>query len=157
MKRTLTIVSALALAVAVPAWAAKPPHPTHPTHPTHPATSKGGGKSGCTAKNEGFRAYGTLTSAALTPGTGAGRYDGSLTVDVTKANHKSLTGSQTFTLTNARVRFGKGVDPTAPASGDRVVLHGKTTALPHGCSATGFTPTVTVRDATIKVAHKHAH
>jgi ribosomal protein L31 len=153
MTRTVTVVSALALAAAVPAWAAKPPHPTHPTQPTHASSGK---NAGCTAHNEGFRAYGTLTASALTAGTSAGRYNGTLTVDVTKANHGAPTGSQTFTLTNARVRFGKGVDLTAPASGDRVTLHGKITELPHGCSTTGFTPTITVRDVTIKVAHKHA-
>jgi hypothetical protein len=156
MKRTVTIVSALALVAAVPAWAVKPPHPTHPTHPTHPAHPSSGTKAGCTAHNEGYRASGTLTSATLAAGTGTGKYSGSLTVDLTKADHGAPTGSQTFTLTNARVRFGKGVDPTAPASGDRVTLHGKITELPHSCSTTGFTPTVTVRDVTIQVPHKHA-
>ena len=47
MRRLLVIVSASALAVAVPAWAAKPAHPTHPSHPahsSHPAGGKGTGK-----------------------------------------------------------------------------------------------------------------
>jgi hypothetical protein len=155
VKRTLTIVSALALTAAVPAWAVKPPHPTHPTHPTHPSTSSGK-KTNCTALNKGYRASGTLTASALTAGTSAGHFNGTLTVTLTKANHGAPTGSQMFTLTNARVRFGKGVDPTAPASGDRVTLHGKITELPHGCSTTGFTSTITVRNVTIQVPHKHA-
>lgn len=145
MKRTITIVSTLALAAAVPAWAAKPPHPVHPTHPS-------GGKS-CTVKNHGFRAYGTVTAGSLTAGTGKGRYNGTLTVDVTRANHGAATGSQTYTLTNARVRFGKGVDPMT-LTGDRVTLHGTLTALPRGCSSTGFMSTTTVRNVTIKVPHK---
>jgi hypothetical protein len=152
VKRTLTIVSALALTAAVPAWAVKPPHPTHPTHPT----TSSGKKTNCTALNKGYRASGTLTASALTAGTSAGHFNGTLTVTLTKANHGAPTGSQMFTLTNARVRFGKGVDPTAPASGDRVTLHGKITELPHGCSTTGFASTITVRNVTIQVPHKHA-
>lgn len=148
MKRTVTIVSALALAAAVPAWAAKPPHPTHPTHPTHPS-----GANSCTPRSHGFRAYGTVTAGSLTAGTGQDRFSGSLTVNVTRANHGAATGSQTYTLTNARVRFGKGVDPTS-LSGDRVTVHGTITGLPRKCSSTGFTPTTTVRNATIKVPHK---
>jgi hypothetical protein len=160
VKKFVALVSISALAIAVPAWAAKPPHPTHPTHPSHPAhpAHPGGGAGGsgsCSALNKGYRASGALVSSSLTPGTGKNRFGGSITVDVARANHKAATGSQTFTLTNARVRFGKGVDPTAPAPGDRVTLHGKITELPHGCSTTGFTSTITVRNITIK-APSHA-
>jgi hypothetical protein len=165
-----------ALAIAVPAWAAKPPHPTHPAHPAHPshhATGKGEGqgkgegkgkgdgkgegkgKHSCTALHKGYEAKGTLVSASLTAGSRKDTFDGSITVDVTRANHKAGTGIQTFTLTDARVRFAKGVDATAPAAGDQVTLHGKVTALRHGCSTTGFTPTITVRNVRIK-APKHA-
>jgi ribosomal protein L31 len=149
-----------ALAVAVPAWAAKPPHPTHLTHPTHPSHPANGGGKGkakrsCTALNKGYDAKGTLVTSSLTAASTKDRFDGSITVDVTRANHKAATGSQTFTLTNARVRFGKSVDSTAPAAGDRVTLHGKITVLPHGCSTTGFTPTITVRNVRIRVP-KHA-
>jgi hypothetical protein len=56
-----------------------------------------------------------------------------------------------FTLTDARVVFGKGVG-TTPATTDRVTLHGKITVLPHGCTSTTFTSTTTVKDVTIKVA-----
>jgi hypothetical protein len=154
-----------ALAVAVPAWAAKPPHPTHPTHPSHPAHpsggnggngGNGGGKGSCSALDKGYYAKGVLVSSALTASTAKNRFDGSVTVNVTRANHKAATGSQTFTLTNARVRFGKGVDGTAPAAGDRVILHGTITELRHGCTTTGFTSTTTVRNITIKAPPKHA-
>jgi ribosomal protein L31 len=106
----------------------------------------------CTARNEGYNASGTLTSATLTPGTKKDHFDGTITVDVTRANHKTVTGMQTFTLTDARARFGKGVSSTAPAAGSRVRVHGKVTVLPHGCSTTGFTPTVTIGNFEIKQA-----
>jgi hypothetical protein len=144
-------VAAGALVIAVPAFAAKPPHPTHPIHPAHPSHPAGGGKGKCAPLNRGYSARGTFGSDSLTPATKNNHYNGTLTVNVTKANHKAPTGSQTFTLTNARVIFGKGVG-TAPATTDTVALHGKITVLPHGCTSTTFTSTITVKDATIKVA-----
>jgi hypothetical protein len=98
----------------------------------------------------GYNAAGTLMSATLTPAATKGHFDGTISVDVLRANHKAPTGTQTFTLTDARVRFGKGVSSTAPAAGSRVRLHGKITVLPHRCSSTGFTPTITVRNVSIK-------
>jgi hypothetical protein len=106
----------------------------------------------CAARNEGYNASGTLMSATLTPATKKGHNDGTITVDVTRANHEAMTGTQTFTLTDARVRFGKGVSSTAPAAGSRVRVHGEVTVLPHGCSSTGFTATVTIRNLEIKQA-----
>jgi hypothetical protein len=50
------------------------------------------------------------------------------------------------------VVFHHGVSATAPAAGSRVGLHGKITELPKGCSTTGFSPTVTVRDVDIRKA-----
>jgi hypothetical protein len=153
MKRIALLVSLVALVAVVPATGAKPPHPSHPAHPAHP----GGGPRSCTARHEGYNATGSLVTAALTPGTKKDRYDGTLTVDVTRANHKAQTGSQTFTLTNARVRFGKGVSNTAPAAGDQVRLHGTITVLPHGCATSGFVPVITVRNVTIKTAKAAKH
>jgi hypothetical protein len=152
MKRFALLVSLVALVAVVPATAAKPPHPSHPGHPAHPVGGQGGGTRSCTARHEGYNATGSLVTAALTPGTKKDRYDGTLTVDVTRANHKAPTGSQTFTLMNARVRFGKGVSNTAPAAGDQVRLHGTITVLPHGCATSGFVPVITVRNVTIKTA-----
>jgi hypothetical protein len=144
MKRfvLLSAVMALAVAIVVPAQAKKPPHPT---------AGMGTGHS-CTARDEGYNASGTLMSATLTPAANKGHYDGTIGVDVTRANHKAATGTQTFTLTDARVRFGKGVSSTAPAAGSSVRLHGTVTVLPHGCSSTGFTATVTIRNLEIKQA-----
>ncbi|MGB9185472.1 MAG: hypothetical protein WCB67_15545 [Solirubrobacteraceae bacterium] len=148
MKRVALFVSLFALVAVVPATAAKPPHPPHPAHPAHPGSA---GRP-CTARAEGYNATGSLVMAALTPATNKDHYDGTLTVDVKRANHKAPTGSQTFTLTNARVRFGKGVSNTAPAPGDQVRLHGTITVLPRGCATGGFVPVITVRNVTIKMA-----
>jgi hypothetical protein len=149
MKRIAVLVSLGALVAVVPATAAKPPHPSRPPHP---ADGQGGARPSCTARAEGYNATGSLVTAALTPGAKTDRYDGTLTVDIKRANHKAQTGSQTFTLTNARVRFGKGVSSTAPAPGDQVRLHGTITVLPHGCATSGFVPVITVRNVTIKTA-----
>ena len=149
MKRFALLSAVMTFAIVGAAQADKPVHPTHPAHPTKPPAGKG---HSCTPRNEGYNASGTLVSAALTPGTKKGHYDGTITVDVTRANHRASTGSQTYTLTDARVHFGKGVDSTAPAAGSRVRLHGRTTVLPHGCPSTGYTPTTTVRHVEIKQA-----
>jgi hypothetical protein len=160
MKRFALLLAVMAFAIVVPAQAKNPAHPSHPAHPAHPShpshpsqgsTGKGQAPS-CTARNEGYNASGTLMSAALTPAAKKGHYDGTITVDVTRANHKAPTGTQTFTLKDARVRFGKGVSSTAPAAGSRVRLHGKMTVLPHGCASTGLTPTITIRKVEIKQA-----
>jgi hypothetical protein len=77
-----------------------------------------------------------------------------LEVDVLRANHHASTGDQTFTLAGGRVKFHDGVDPTAPAPGSRVKLHGKITKLSKYCPADGFTPTITVIKVDIRRA-KH--
>jgi hypothetical protein len=136
---------AAAALVAVPAQAHH--KSTHPAKPAKPAK--------CDPHAVGYNARGTLVSSSLTQSAGQAtakkgddRYDGTVTVDVTKANHKAPTGVQTFTLTGARVRFGDADHnhvADVPAAGDRVKLHGKITRLRKGCDATGFTPTITVR------------
>jgi hypothetical protein len=148
VKKLAMLVAASSLVLAVPAWATKPPHPVHPTHPSHP--SHGNGKGKCTARNEGYNARGTLVGGSLAPATTKDHYDGTLTVDVKRANHKAPDGVQSFTLTDARVRFGKGVTSTTLATVDRVLLHGKITVLPHKCASGGSSPTITIRNVTIK-------
>jgi hypothetical protein len=153
MRRIAMFVAAGSLVVAVPAVAAKPPHPTHPTHPTHPSHPAGGKK--CDVINRGYNARGTFVADSLTAATKKNHFNGSITVNVTRANHGALTGTtqpQMFTLMDARVIFGKGVaaPPATPATTDIVILHGKITALPHGCTSTTFSPTITVKNVTIK-------
>jgi hypothetical protein len=125
------------------AQAVKPPHPQHPAT-SHPKS--------CAARAEGYNASGTLVMASLSPAAGHHRYSGTIEVIVTRANHRAAKGDQTFTLTDARVVFHHGVNATAPAAGSRVGLHGKITELPKGCSATGFSPTITVRNVDIRTA-----
>ena len=56
----------------------------------------------------------------------------------------------TYTLTSAKVTFGKGVNP--PTAGDRTKVIGKTSVLAKRCDQTGFTPTISVRKVDVKSA-----
>jgi hypothetical protein len=101
----------------------------------------------------GYNASGTLKTWGLAKAVDDGRYDGTITVTLTRANHKAPIGDQPFTVTDARVIFHEGVNSTTPAGGSRVGLHGKITQLPHSCS-TGFTPIVTIKKVDIRTATK---
>lgn len=103
----------------------------------------------CTPHNVGYNATGKLIASSLTE-SGKGRYSGTIEVQVNRANHRGLTGDETFTLTSARVFFHHGVDPANPAVDSRVKLHGKVTQLAKKCPTEGFTPTVTVRKVDIR-------
>lgn len=118
---------------------------------SHQRTKKHARPHRCVPRNVGYNAVGGLVSAALTA-VGHGRFNGTLEVDVTRANHHASTGDQTFTLADARVRFHHGVDPTAPAAASRVKLHGKITKLSKHCPADGFRPTITVKKIDIRRA-----
>jgi hypothetical protein len=141
----------LAAAVAVPAQA----HETK-SH-EQPAQSHK-----CTPHSVAYTAAGKLESADLTQTQGAGtetrrddRWSGDVTVDVKRASHHGATGSQTYTLDNARVRFyDANHDKTAdtPKAGDRVRVKGRTTRLAKKCDQTGFTATTTVRRVEFKPA-----
>jgi hypothetical protein len=139
--RQILITASIGAALAVaPALASKPAaKPDHPTKPPHPAK--------CKINSVGYNAKGTLDVGgyALTQSAGDltptdksdDRYSGTLTVTVTKANHKGLKGSQTLTLTNAKVSFydaaNDGTDDVPPADGSTVRLHGKVTKYKHKC------------------------
>jgi hypothetical protein len=147
-KKPLMLAGLAAALVAVPAQA------HHPKQ--HPAQAKGPKPANCTPHKVGYNARGTFVEANLTQSAGQttakrgdDRYDGTLKVDVKKANHKAPTGEQTFTLTGARVHFYDADHnhvADQPKAGDRVRLHGKITKLRQGCDTTGFTPTITVRN-----------
>lgn len=127
-----------------------------------PAEAKPGKSHKCTPHAVGYKAAGTLESQSLAQTQGADttkrsddRYSGSLTVDVKRANHHGATGSQTYTVDNARVRFyDADHDGTAdtPKAGDRVKVKGRITRLGKKCDASGFTPTITVRKVELKPA-----
>jgi hypothetical protein len=155
MRKIITIaVTGAALAV-VPALAAKPAtKPAHPAKPPHPAK--------CKINSVGYNAKGTLDAVpTLTQTKGADtptdksddRYSGTVTVTVTKANHKAPKGSQTFTLTDARVSFYDAANDgtaDAPAVGDTVRLHGKVTKYKKKC--TQDTTVITVKRVSFKQA-----
>src|SRR5262249_51921846 len=82
-----------------------------------------------------------------------GTYSGTLIVQVTGVNApwKADKGTpQTYTLTNAKVHLGDGVDPSALAVGDRVKVHGKRTRLKKKCDSSNFTPTTTIKSGNIR-------
>jgi hypothetical protein len=170
------LFAAGALAVAVPATAKQPPHPAHPSHPSQ-AQGGGGNDNGtrsnsssssgsshgkghhngkshkCVAHNVAYIASGTLVSFAATQNSD-GTYTGTITVHVTRTNHHGATDRNsdvTYTLTNARVRFGKGTSATDTGP-DRVKVIGRITTLARRCDQTGFTPTVTVRRVDVRKA-----
>jgi hypothetical protein len=147
MRKTAALASLGALMVLVPTVAAKPSKPDRPDKPNKPPKA-------CTAHRAGYDARGSLIASALMP-AGKGRYNGTIEVDVKKANHGAPTGDQTFTLTGAKVKFHHGVDRTSPAPGSEVGLHGTITKLPKGCSTSGFTPMITVKKVDIREAHSN--
>ncbi len=151
------VAATVALTAAVPAFAAKPAHPVHPTHPSHPAypiRSTGGKSQKCTAHEVAYIASGKLVSWSATAGA-KGTYSGTVVIDVTRANHhaKGAKGTdETFTLSGAKVRFGKGA--TVPAAGDRVSLTGKITLIAKKCTNQTGAGIVTVRRVFVKTPAK---
>ena len=151
MRKTMLLIVITAGVLALPAYAKQPkPHPSHPVK-SHK----------CVPHNVGYRASGALVSESLTqtaggatPERGDDRYSGTITVNITKANHKAPKGVQTYTLTDVRVRFqDRDHNHVAdqPQAGDPVKLRGKLTTLSKKCDQSGFTATITVR----KVDFKH--
>ena len=148
MKRIGFAGLCLAAAVAMPAQA----------HTTKSESNK------CKPHAVAFIAKGTLESASLTQTQGADttsrrddRWSGDVTVDVKRASHHAATGSQTYTLSDARVKFYDANHDHAadtPAVGDRVRVKGRFTRLAKKCDQTGFTSTVTVRRVEFKPAAK---
>jgi hypothetical protein len=147
-----------ALALAVPAQAHEHPGKGHKQHKAAKQHNR------CQPHAVGYNARGTFvlegsslnqTAGVGTPEHGDDRYDGTVKVNVTKANHKAPLGEQTFTLDDAKVKFAdadnNGV-AEEPKTGDRVKLHGKVTKLNRHCDQTGFTPEVTVRHVQFKPA-----
>jgi hypothetical protein len=123
----------------------------------HGQSNKSGkGKSHkCVAHNVAYIASGSLVSFSATKNAD-GTYTGTITVHVTRTNHHAAadnSGDVVYTLTNARVRFGRGTSATDTGP-DRVKVIGKITELAKKCDQTGFTPTVTVRRVYVKQPRK---
>jgi hypothetical protein len=150
MRKIALTALACAGLLAVPAQAHRPNGP----RPHAPKPKQ------CTPHAVGYLARGTLVSHTLTQTAGGGtatksddRYSGQLVVNVTKANHRASTGQQTYTVTNARVKFAdrdRNGTKDQPVAGDPVKVYGKITKLNRRCNQTGFTPQVTVRKVQFK-------
>jgi hypothetical protein len=150
MNKLAAVAALAALVVVGSAQAKKPGSPKAPETPKTPKAPKA--PATCVPNTVGFRASGVLITASL-QAEGNGRYHGLLKVNVAKANHHASTGEETYTLTNARVKFHHGVSATAPPPGSLVKLSGNVTELANKhCSTSGFTPTVTIRKLDIKPA-----
>jgi hypothetical protein len=145
MMKLAAIAAVAAVGLVAPAQAHKPDGVAKPDKAAKSA------KDRCGARSVGFNASGTLLAATLTAGE-AGRHDGTISVTVTRANHGAPKGEQTYTLTNARVKFRAGVDAAAPAAGSRVKISGKITKLTRQCRTDGFVPAVTVKKVDVKAA-----
>jgi hypothetical protein len=143
---SFSIASLLALAaIAVPAAATKPSPPKKPTPPAPQ----------CVAHSVAYEGAGKLTVAGSLSANADGTYNGTLTVMVANVNKHAKADKGTtraYTLSNAHVTFGHGVDKTAPAAGSRANLKGTITTEPKRC--TGFTPTVTITKVELHTAPK---
>jgi hypothetical protein len=160
MKKLAVIAALAAVGLVAPAQAHKPDHAAGTEAKPAKAAAKAAAKAGkretgkarrCAPRSVGFAASGALLGATLTPAA-PGRLSGTITVGVTRADHGAPRGQQTFTLTNARVRFRAEVDAGAPAAGSRVKLGGKITKLTRKCPTAGFAPVVTVKTVDVKAA-----
>jgi len=156
VRRKLSLFTATIALAAVPGLALA--HGPKTNHHGSPTTTTPSATPPCVAHPEGYKATGTLVAAGThLTALGHGRYSGTIEVNVTKGNHHSATGDQTFTLTNARVKFHHGVTESTLADGDRVKLHGKITELPKHCSTVGFTPTITIKKVDLHKPKKAKH
>ena len=152
MNKLAALAAVAAVGLVAPAQAHKPDGVGKPDKAAKAHTAGKGAESRCKKQRSvGFNASGTLLTSALTAGVD-GRYGGTISVTVTRANHGAPKGEQTYTLTNARVRFSEGVDATAPAAGSRVKISGKITKVTRKCQTEGYEPAVTVKRVDLKAA-----
>jgi hypothetical protein len=142
--RRIILAAVLALGVGVVPAAAKPAHPSHPQHPSQ--------SHKCTPHAVAYTVGGTLVSGSLTS-DGRNTYSGTLVVHVTKANHQARADKGTdksYALAHAKIQLGHGETAAAPLVNSRVKLNGKVTTLGKKCDQTGFSPTITIRNGSIK-------
>ena len=129
MNKLAALAAVAAVGLVAPAQAHKPDTAGKSDKAAKAQKAGKGVASRCKTRSVGFNASGTLLTSALTAGED-GRYSGTIAVTVTRANHGAPKGEQTYTLTNARVKFRAGVDAAAPAAGSRVKIAGKPQRLP---------------------------
>jgi hypothetical protein len=148
MRRKLPVIAAVAaVAVAAPATAlsASKSHKPSKSHK-------------CTAHKVAYIAQGTYVSSSpsLTPSKS---WSGTLMIKLKSANHhfakangltvkkKGVKGTDyTFTITGAKVTFGKGVKSPATTR-DHITVRGTVTEFSGKCTST--TPTITIKTITV--------
>lgn len=162
MKKLAMAATLAAVAVAVPAQAAKPDNPGSQGKAKAVAKAKNGtsakGKR-CEPRSVAYVAHGDFVSAELTQTQGAetadatrdDRWSGTLVVAVTRANKHGRADkgtTRTFTMTDVKVRLadrnGDGIRDL-PVAGDRTRVQGKITRLNRKCDAEGFTAETKIR------------
>ena len=155
MRKILISTVAVAAIAVVPAMASKPA--SHPSHPNNkPAQPSPKAKGRCKPKHVvGYNATGTLVGdvSGLTQDAGATTWSGTITVHITKANHKGATGDQPFTLTNVKVSLYDAANdgtPDTPVAGDTVRLHGTIGHAPKKCNLQA--PVITIKRVSFQPA-----
>ncbi len=169
MKKITLATAAAALAVAIPAQAAKPADPgaqgrahrdaPHGKSEQHRSSHANSNSHRCMPRSVGYVAHGTFVDGALTQTAGMDtaedrsddRYSGTVTVAVTRTNKHARADKGTtkeYTLTDARVgladRDGNGT-MDLPMAGDRTTVKGQITRLNRHCDSTGFEAKLTVK------------
>jgi hypothetical protein len=121
-----------------------------------PAQAKGPGTHSrkCVTHTVSYRVWGSLTVPGALVANSDGTYSGTLTVLVKRTNRHARAdkgATVIYTLVNARVKFGHGVDKIAPAIGTKAYLKGTITFLPKKCGTS--TPTITIKKVRLHKAH----
>ena len=162
MKKLAMAATLAAVAVAVPAQAAKPDDPGSQGKANAAAKAENGtsakGKR-CEPRSVAYVAHGDFVSGELTQTQGAetadvardDRWSGMLVVAVKRTNKHGRADkgtTKTFTVTDAKVRLADRNDDGTrdmPVAGDRTRVQGKITRLNRTCDANGFTAEMKVR------------
>jgi len=138
--KTILLTTVLGAALAVGGVAAEAKPGAHAKGPAKAGKAKGHAKKCAKPRNVGFVVKGTFVSGDAT----------GVTLKVTKANRHALksglvTVGDNYTATAAKIRYVNRTGPSDAQATDKVRVVGKVTKLKKGCSASGFTPTATVR------------
>jgi hypothetical protein len=181
MRRTTFFALLATLAIAVPAAGYKPPKPPKPPkqHKQHKPHKPHGPKppkppkehkphkpkpprppkppKPCVAHTVGYNATGTLVKSGTKLTHHKHRFRGTLEVVIKKANPHAGLGDHKFGVVHVQVTLRHGLRASSLATGDRVVLHGKVTALPARCSSAGFVPRITLKKVVIGPPAKKKH
>jgi hypothetical protein len=153
-RKSVAVLSTLALVSVPVAATAHPGHPPHPTPPSPPAKPHK-----CTPHAIAYRVSGSLVGASLTA-MGKHRASGTVTITVTGANRAARNAgvakgsTQTYTLSNARVSYAHPVTKPNPPAGTRTVVRGTITVVAPKCPDKTGAGQVTIKHVVFTPAHK---